>query len=73
MNSEIRIWPEADQVVQVVWTGRFKYRNREAVLSMTWAGFDEFDGAHKMVSAGRVCIEDLLAELEFTLKAQSMS
>jgi hypothetical protein len=61
MNTEIRVWPESDQIAQVVWSRGFEYRNREAILSMTRARFDQFDRADKTVSAGRFFIEYLLA------------
>ena len=35
--------------------------------------FDQFDWAYKMVSAGRIFIENLLAKLKFTLQAKGMS
>jgi hypothetical protein len=35
--------------------------------------FDKFDWTYKMVSAGCIFIENLLAELEFTLQAKGVS
>jgi hypothetical protein len=73
MDAKIRVWAKVDQVAQVVWSGGFKYRNHEAIFSMARAGLDELDGPDKVVSAGRVLIDDFLAELELTFQPQRMS